>query len=188
MAANPEETAMTVLIAYATSEGQTRKIARHIADRIADGGGAVELVHVADAEEIELGRFDRVILAGSIHIGHYQRALSDFAARYADQLNSGATLFVSVSLAAAGHDADDWNGFEPILDDFKAATGWTPGHVAQVAGAYQPSRYDIFRRFVMRRIVASKQPAGTDLDADKEYTDWPALDALVDGWIRTPAQ
>jgi len=178
---------MTVLLAYATSEGQTRKISRHIADRIADSGGSIELVHVADADGIDLQRFDHVILAGSIHIGHYQRALSDFAAQHADQLNSMPTLFVSVSLAAAGHDADDWKGFDPILDDFKAATGWTPGQVAQVAGAYQPSKYDIFRGFVMRRIVASQQPAGTDLDADKEYTDWPALDALVDAWLEAPA-
>ncbi len=37
-------------------------------------------------------------------------------------------------------------------------------------------------RFVMRRIVARKDP-GADLDHGREYTDWPALDGAVDGWL-----
>jgi menaquinone-dependent protoporphyrinogen oxidase len=173
---------MTVLIAYATSEGQTRKIARHVADRIVVSGGAVELLGLADADEIDLGRFDRVILAASVHAGNYQRALSDFAVKYAGQLHKKPTLFLSVSLAVAGHDAEDWRGLDRILKDFEEATGWIPGRIEQVAGAYRPSEYDIFRRFIMRRIVAAKDPEA-DLDADREYTDWKALDTLVDDWL-----
>lgn len=173
---------MKVLVAFSTGEGQTRKIARHVADVIADGGHAVELVRLADAEDIDIGRFDRVILAGSVHAGRYQRVLSDFAARQAVALRGKPTLFLSVSLAAAGHDAEDWRGLEHILADFQQATGWRPGRTEQVAGAYMPSRYDLFRRFIMRRIVAGKDP-GIDLDADKEYTDWPALDAVVKDWM-----
>jgi menaquinone-dependent protoporphyrinogen oxidase len=36
----------------------------------------------------------------------------------------------------------------------------------------------------MRRIVAAKDPQA-DLDADKEYTDWKALDTLIDGFCDT---
>ena len=172
---------MAVLVSYATSEGQTRKIARRVADRLADSGQAVELLPLADADDIDLERFDRVILAASIHMGHYQRALTDFAAKHAEGLHARPTLFLSVSLAAAGHDADDWKGAERILEDLKAATGWTPGRVEQIAGAYRPSKYDMFRRFVMRRILAAKDP-GADLDNDKEYTDWRALDTLTDSF------
>ncbi len=170
---------MTVLIAYATGEGQTRKIARRVADRIADHGHAVELLPLADADDIDFNRFDRVILAASIHMGHFQRALSDFAASHAKRLHEKPALMLSVSLAAAGHDAEDWKAVEHILQDLKAATGWTPGQVEQVAGAYMPSKYDFFRRFIMRRIIAAKDP-DADLDADKEYTDWKALDTLID--------
>ena len=38
----------------------------------------------------------------------------------------------------------------------------------------------------MRRILARKDPEA-DLEADKDYTDWPALDTLVDGWLTGPA-
>lgn len=170
---------MNVLVAYATSEGQTRKIARRVADRLADRGQSVELLPLADADDIDLDRFDRVILAASIHMGHFQRALSDFAARHAERLHAKPALLLSVSLAAAGHDSEDWKGAEPMLDDLRAATGWTPGQVEQVAGAYVPSKYDFFRRFIMRRIIAAKDPEA-DLDADKEYTDWRALDIVID--------
>ena len=173
---------MKLLVAYATSEGQTRKIARHVADRIADAGHGVELLRIDDARGVDPGRFDGAILAASVHVGHYQKALGEFAAQEAGALAAIPTLFLSVSLAAAGHDAEDWRALDRIGEDMWAATGWAPGQVVQVAGAYMPSRYDIFRRFVMRRIVAAKDP-GADLDSDIEYTDWPALEALVDGWL-----
>jgi menaquinone-dependent protoporphyrinogen oxidase len=173
---------MKVLVGYASSEGHTRKIARRVSDHIADGGHAVELVGLADAGDIDLRRFDRVILAASIHIGHYQQALSEFTAEQAQGLHEKPTLFLSVSLAAAGHDAEDWRGLDRILEDFESATGWKPDRVEQIAGAYRPKEYDVFRRFVMRRIVAAKDPEA-DLDNGKEYTDWQALDALIDDWL-----
>jgi len=173
---------MKILVGYATNEGQTRRIARHAAQRVTGAGRMVEVMALADAQDTDPSRFDRVILAGSIHAGRYQRSLTDFAARHATALNARPTLFLSVSLAAAGHDAEDWKGLDRILEEFIAATGWTPGRVEQVAGAYMPSRYDIFRRFIMRRIVVARDP-GADPDADREYTDWPALDRALDTWM-----
>lgn len=175
---------MKVLVAYATSEGQTRKISQRVADRIADAGQTVELLALEDAREIALNRFDRVVLAASIHAGHYQRALGDFVSDRAGPLAEKPTLFLSVSLSASGHDAEDWRTLDRILADFEEATGWTPGRVEQVAGAYRPSEYDVFKRFIMRRIIATKDPEA-DLDADRDFTDWKALDALIDDWLAT---
>ncbi|WP_375688300.1 flavodoxin domain-containing protein [Pseudooceanicola sp. LIPI14-2-Ac024] len=173
---------MRILIIYASREGQARKIARRAAERIADAGHAVELMPVAEAERGDVARCDRVILAASIHVGHYDPAVATFVAEAAEALRRVPTLFLSVSLAAAGHTAEDWRGLDKVIDDFCAATHWTPDRVEQLAGAYRPSRYDVVRRFVMRRIIAAKDP-GADLDADREYTDWPALDALIDSWL-----
>jgi len=170
------------MVAYATSEGQTRKIARRVADRIADNGQTVEMLGLSDADDIDLQRFDRVILAASVHGGQYQRALTDFASKNAALLRGKPTLFLSVSLSASGHDADDWLGLDRISQDFEQATGWKPGRIEQIAGAYRPSEYDIFRRFIMRRIIATKDPEA-DLAADKEYTDWQALDQVVSDWL-----
>lgn len=173
---------MNVLVGYATSEGQARKVARRVADRIAAHGRGVELVALADADDIDLRRFERIVIAASVHLGHYQRPAADFSARHAVELNARPTLFLSVSLAAAGHDAEDWRGLDRIMEDFREATGWTPTRVEQIAGAYRPAKYDVFRRFVMRRIVAKRDPAA-DPDQDREYTDWQALDAAIDDWL-----
>ncbi|CUH64165.1 Protoporphyrinogen IX dehydrogenase [menaquinone] [Thalassovita gelatinovora] len=178
---------MKLLIVYASSEGQTRKIARTIMDRIADSGQSVELLPVSDAVGTDFSRFDRMIIAAPIHAGHYPRALVDFLSQEAENLRTLPTLFLSVSLAAAGHDAEEWRDLDHIEADFCAATGWHPGRVEQIAGAYKPSQYDVFRRYIMRRILAAKDP-GADLDADKEYTDWPALAALVDDWLAAADQ
>ncbi|MGX9352089.1 flavodoxin domain-containing protein [Shimia sp. W99] len=174
---------MKVLVAYATSEGHTRRIARHVSDRIVDAGHGVELLALGDAQDIHLGRFDRVIFAASLHVGHYQRALADFVGERANDLAGTPSLLLSVSLAAAGHEAEDWRDLARIAEEFEEATGWHPDEVVQVAGAYLPSRYDIVRRLIMRRIIAKKDP-DADLDADKVYTDWTALDAQIDAWMR----
>lgn len=173
---------MKVLVAYATSEGHTRQVARRITDRLADGGKTIELLSLKDADDIDLRRFDRIIVAAPIHAGHYPRPLTDFAAKYSAALHDLPTLFVSSSLSAAGHDADDWKDLDRILKDFQEATGWTPGAVYQIAGAYLPSQYDIFRRFIMRQIISLNDPA-TDPSRDKIYTDWGALDDFIATWL-----
>ena len=117
-----------------------------------------------------------------MHAGHYQTVLSEFANDHSVALSTRPSMLISVSLAAAGHDAEDWRGLDAILRDFQDATGWTPNEVAQVAGAYKPSDYDVFRRFIMRRIIAKKDPQA-DLDWDREYTDWAALDEVIDAWL-----
>jgi menaquinone-dependent protoporphyrinogen oxidase len=69
-----------------------------------------------------------------------------------------------------------------IEQDLAQATGWTPSQVAHIAGAYTPSKYDMLTRFIMRRIVAKKDP-DADLDVDHEYTDWADLGRVVDSWL-----
>ena len=175
---------MKILIGFATKEGHTRKIARHISDLIVDEGHSVELVSLEDAEDIRLARFDNIVLAAPIHAGHYPKALSQFVSENLDQLVAGGAKLISVSLAAAGHDADDWRGLNQIVSDFGTATGWTPRNVEHVAGAYMPSRYDILTGFIMARIVSAKDP-DINTSKDKVYTDWPALDAWVNTWLDT---
>lgn len=175
---------MTVLIAYATTEGQTRKIARFCADCLIAQGHSVELLPLAEAADddgLDLIRFDSAILAGSVHGGRLQPQLARFAARYATELNVRATMFVMVSLAAAGNDSDEHAHLAQIAADFTDGAGWKPAHIAHVAGAFRFTQYDFFKGLAMRWIAHSK---GEEVDrhSDKEYTDWSALAALLNQW------
>lgn len=173
---------MKILIVYATTDGQTRKIARFAADHLADHDQTVELLPAADAADVTLARFDGAILAGSLHAGGYQKDLRNFARAEAAALAALPTLFLSVSLSAAGQDENDWRGLRSCLAEFLAETGWTPGRIEHVAGAFRFTEYDFFRAWAMRRIADQK---GEEVDphGDKEYTDWAALRATLDGWL-----
>ena len=173
---------MKILVLYATTDGQTRKIARHVADGLADRGHGVELLEASDGQGLDLSRFDRAILAGSLHAGGYQAALAGFARDHAAALNAMPTLFLAVSLSAAGDDAEDWAGLRACLEEFHRETDWTPSRTAHVAGAFRFSEYGFFRAWAMKRIAAQKD-SSVDPHQDKEYTDWAALDAEVAGWL-----
>lgn len=175
---------MTVLITYATTEGQTRKIARFCADCLIAQGHSIELLPLADAADddgLDLNRFDTAILAGSVHGGRLQPQLARFAAHHAAELNARPTMFVMVSLAAAGNDPDELAHLAQIAADFTDGAGWRPAHVAHVAGAFRFTQYDFFKGLAMRWIAHSK---GEEVDrhSDKEYTDWSALAALLAKW------
>jgi menaquinone-dependent protoporphyrinogen oxidase len=173
---------MYLLIAYATTDGQTRKIARFAADRLTARGHSVELMNVEDAEGLDLSRFDGALLAGSLHVGGYQKALADFVTEASDQLALMPTLFLAVSLSAAGNDPEDWAGLRKCLAGFETDTGWTPGRVEHVAGAFRFTEYDFFRAWAMRRIADQKGEA-VEAGTNKEYTDWAALGAALDAWV-----
>ncbi len=174
---------MNILIAYATTDGQTRKIARFVADHLLGLGASCEILNVVDAEGLELRRFDRVVLAGSLHAGGYQKALSVFVTARVGELARMPTLFLPVSLSAAGDDAEDWAGLRACLARFLDECGWVPGRIEHVAGAFRFTEYDFFRAWAMRRIAAQKGEV-VDPNSDKEYTDWSALAALLDDWVR----
>ncbi len=173
---------MNILIAYASTEGQTRKIARYAADYLIGQGHSVELAGAKDAKDAELARFDAVLLAGSVHAGKYQKPLVAFAKSKAAALKQVRSAFMSVSLAAAGDDPADRDGLSDCVSRFAEKSGWTPPTVMHVAGAFRFSEYDFFKSWAMRWIAAQKDH-DVDPHKDKEYTDWAALKKTLDTWL-----
>jgi menaquinone-dependent protoporphyrinogen oxidase len=141
----------------------------------------VELIQAADAGGIEAGRFDGAILAGSVHAGLIQDSLTAFVRANADALAALRTLYLQVSLAAAGTDVQDRADLDRVAARFAEETGLAPGRTEHVAGAFHFGEYDFFKTWAMRWIAHRKGeeiPRG----GDREYTDWPALGAVLDGW------
>jgi menaquinone-dependent protoporphyrinogen oxidase len=169
-----------ILVLCGTTEGQTRKIARFIADRLTARGHEASLVDAAEAEA-EPRAFGAAVIAASLHAGHYQSAVVDFVRHHHIALNAKPTAFVLVSLSAASHDADDLDGLARCLAEFEHRTQWTPREVHHAAGAFRFSQYDFLKRWALKYIAYRKgQP--TDASKDYELTDWDALGAFVDGF------
>ncbi|MGR3376940.1 flavodoxin domain-containing protein [Salipiger abyssi] len=178
---------MRVLVLYATTEGQTRKICRFAADRLVAEGHSVELLNAEDAEGLDAGRFDAALLAGSVHIGKIQPALIAAAREHAGALAKMPTLYLQVSLAAAGKAPDELDELREIARETAEGFGWGPSRTEQVAGAFRFSEYDFFKSWAMRWI-ASQHRQEVDPRRDREYTDWTALKAVIDDWAKDAAE
>jgi menaquinone-dependent protoporphyrinogen oxidase len=169
-----------LLIVYGTNEGQTRKIARRIADVARELGHAADVVDSAASPGLARPhRYDAVVVAGSVHGGRHQASLVRFVRRSLAELGHLPTVFFSVSLSATGSDLP---GARKCADAFLRETGWGPSMVGLTAGALAYSRYGFFKRWFMRRIAA-RAGGDTDTSRDHEYTDWARLRADVEAFL-----
>lgn len=172
---------MQIVIVYATTEGQTRKIARHAARHLSERGHVVEVLPAGDAGSDPLPRGARIIVAGSVHAGGFQPELVAFLRRHRRDVEAGEALFLAVSLTAAGRTEADWDALEATLARFRKETGWAAPRLVHVAGAIRFSEYDFFRSWAMRWIAAERGHR-VEGGRDVEFTDWPGLDAELDRW------
>lgn len=178
---------MNILIAYSSTEGQTRKICRFCADVLIGAGHSVELLQAQADDTLDTARYDAAILAASIHIRKYQSEMAQFATQHGAALSAKPLLFLSVSLAAAGNDPAENADLAQIAQAFCDETGLHPARIEQVAGAFRFTQYDFFKSWAMRW-MASQHGETVDPNQDKEYTDWPALRRTVEGWAAQAGQ
>jgi menaquinone-dependent protoporphyrinogen oxidase len=178
----------SVLALYGTTEGQTRKVVRFLADRLAARCCAATLVDASEAPaDLDPGAFDAAMIAASLHLGRYQAAVEHFVRRHHAVLAAMPNVFVSVSLSAASDDADDLDGLARCAAEFADRTLWQPQETRHVAGAFRFTQYGFLKRWAMKYIAHRKgQP--TDASRDYELTDWTALAAFADRFAdRLPA-
>lgn len=185
-------TSGTVLILFATREGQTDRIAQRLAVTLRGRGVVAEVVNVGEIYPgFLLTRYSAVIAAASVHRSRHEPEMVEFVKRHLPALEKIPSVFLSVSLSQAG--AEDANAPPDrraraaadamrMIDQFLAETGWIPGKVKAVAGALAYSQYNFVMRFIMKRI-ARKSGSDTDTSRDYEYTDWTALDRLAEDLV-----
>ena|SRR5581483_4100897 len=168
-----------VLIVYATTDGQTQKIAEMLADTFGREHWEATAVNARHASpDLNLDTYDRVIVAASVHARGYQRAAKRWVRAHAAALNRSHTAFLSVCLGVLEHDPKVDRELQDIMERFFSTTGWRPSVSKLVAGALPYTRYGWLKKLVMKRISA-KTGGGTDTTRDYEYTDWDDLKAFV---------
>lgn len=175
---------MRVLVIYATIEGHSRTIAARIERHLRKSGHPVDLVDAAQPPvSISIDKTKAVFVIGPVHAGSYPAPLRRYVREHARDLMARPGAFVSVSLTAASDDAAERAELDPIVEAFSEETGWWPIAVHHAAGALKYTEYDYFRRWVLKRISAS-QGGPTDTTQDYEFTNWDALEAFADRFVR----
>jgi menaquinone-dependent protoporphyrinogen oxidase len=171
---------MHVAIVYATVEGQTRRIAEHIAARVRAAGHETAVADANADAPAALAGAAAAILAAPVHGGRYPAAFEHLARAERDRLAAIPTAFVSVTLAIIGEAAEREEA-EAFPTRLAEASGWRPTMVHHAAGALRYSEYDFFKRWIMRLIA--RQHGYGDGAGDREFTDWDALDRFIDGFL-----
>lgn len=171
-----------VLVVYATTEGQTQKVAGRVADWLHMAGDQATLVDARAAAALELGTFDVAILAASLHVGRHQAEMVEFIRKQRARLDRVPTAFISVSLSAASKLKDDLAGARVAVEDMFDELDWEATRVHLAAGAVHDRRTGFLKRWVIHRILREKG-ATMDPSGDMEFTDWAALDAFLEAFM-----
>ena len=166
----------SILIAYATDHGQTRKVSERIASVLRGYGHEVRIRDVR-AGPPEWAA-DAVLVGGSIRMGKHQRELIAFVRHHRSRLEQVPNAFFSVSLTASHQTPKARKDVALTLARFVADSGWKPQAMVPVAGALVYSEYGFFIR-QMLRLISALAGGDTDTSRDYEYTDWAAVDGFA---------
>lgn len=163
---------MKTLILYSSHDGQTKKIALFLAEKL-----SAEVCSI-DENFSDLTEFDRIIIGASIRYGHFNKLLYKFIEKNTALLNHKQTAFFGVNLTArkANKNTPETNAY---IRKFLQRIDWKPTLVAVFAGALLYPRYGFFDRMMIRFIM--KITGGeTDISKEVEYTDWQKVAAFAE--------
>jgi menaquinone-dependent protoporphyrinogen oxidase len=91
------------VVVYTTREGQTRRIAEHVAANLKQQGLSVNLLEGRYVPAgLSLGGYSAVILAASVHRGKHESEMVRFVRDRRTELQQLPTALLSVSLSQAG--------------------------------------------------------------------------------------
>ena len=168
-----------VLIVFGTTNGQTTRVARRMAEVLALSGLEVEVVDSAHPPEgfaaMSIGGFDAALVLGSVRMGKHPEALVEFVRLHRKELDAIPNAFVSVSLSAArGEKPAARREVAKTFQSFATRTGWRAAEQVPVAGALPYSKYT-FRIRLLLKFINWMLDGDTDTSRDYEYTDWTAV-------------
>ena len=165
------------LLTYATTHGQTAKIAGALAEAMREAGAEVVVRDVAEVSEEDVAAADAFVVGGPLYRTHHPRALVDWIKAHRSELAERPSAFFSVSLTASEDSDEARAATQKCIEDLADETGWKPRRTDAVAGALQYSQYDFFTRTLMR-LIMRREGHPVDPHKDHEFTDWDAVGRL----------
>lgn len=171
---------MRVLIIFGSTEGHTRKLCQFGSGVLRESGcrATLEEATPSTGDSALVADYDAFLIAASLHVGRFQPGVVKFARQHHEILNARPSAFISVSLSAAGHNPDDWEGLETCVRRFQHETLWSPAMTHHAAGAIRYSQYDFFKRLALQHI-ARERGMKTSTSEDYDLTDYEAVERFL---------
>lgn len=168
-----------IAILYASHDGQTRKVALHIAGKLMDEGLILtldDLEKTTPALE-DLQEADQIVLIAPVRFGHHLPSMDRFVVKNRALLAAKRLVMVSLNLTARKEDKDTPET-NPYMGKWIKKLGVQPEGRAVFAGKLNYAQYPWWEKHVVRLIM--KITGGpTNLDANIEFTRWDRVDALA---------
>ena len=155
-----------VLLAYATRSGSTAEIAERIKEILVLRGLAVDLKPVSNVDSLD--QYRAVILGSAVYYGRWRKEAVKFLTAQEETLKNKEVWFFSSGPAGEGDPVellDGWT-FPPLQAEI--ADLIQPKGTAVFHGVMDPSRLNIFERWLLKRMEA---PMG-------DFRDWD----LITSW------
>ena len=165
----------TILLIYASVDGQTKKISNFLSEQLEQEGKQMVLYDV-DEFDGKLENFDKIIIGSSIRYGVHHKSLIEFINVNKHILDLRKTAFFSVNLVARKPEKNQANTNPYVIKFFKEIT-WRPTIVEVFAGKLDYKKYPFFDRIMIQLIMwMTKGP--TDKNTKIEHTDWDRVKAF----------
>jgi menaquinone-dependent protoporphyrinogen oxidase len=164
-----------ILIAYASSFGQTRKIANTLAAELRSRGHEVELADALLAMPPPVEDYDCIVIGSRVQLGLHARPLLEYVIDNRNELHAIPSYLFVVSMAAAAVRSADPKGYVAKL---LALTHWQPRTAVALAGGLPYRSYGVVLRVVMK-LISRFAGHSTDASRDHEYTDWAQVRQLA---------
>jgi menaquinone-dependent protoporphyrinogen oxidase len=164
---------------YATTEGQTRRIAERLAHMLKTRGFDSRAIDVGtpDAWRIDWFRVRGAILGASLHAGKHQGSALAFARMHAGELHRCPSIFFSVSPGAASKHPRERAAARRRAEDFVACAHWQPRSIHCI-GRLASARDGLLERLGLR-MIATRGGGSTDTCEEHEYVDWNAVEQVA---------
>ena len=175
-------------IFFATTDGQTRRIAERLAADIRAMGLsslAMDMASPASAD-VDWTAVRAVLVGASIHGSKHQAVAADFVNKHAPRLNAVPSAFFSVSMSAASADLRTVAAAEHLAREFVRERHWRPDRVDCIAGRLAYTRYGWLKRRIVR-MAARSIGVPVDLSRDHEFTNWRQVDRIAADLVRRAA-
>lgn len=163
-------TVKKALFLYASTDGQTIKICRHLESEMSEY--ECELQDLNKNSEVDFTSFDKIVIGASIRYGHLSKHLYKFIQDNLDALDRYKVAFFCVNLTARKEDqGKDTPEGSVYMRTFLKKSPWTPKLQGVFAGALRYPQYKLIDRLCIQLIM--KMTGGeTDPTKEIEYTNW----------------
>ena len=168
-----------ILIAYSTTDGQTKLICEKIKS-VLGNTFIVDLQSIQNIQEnFELlnKNFSYVVVGASIRYGKHSNEVYDFIKNNLDFLESSPNAFFSVN-AVARKPEKNTPETNPYIKKFLTLSNWAPKKLAVFAGKVDYPKYRFIDKNMIRLIMwITNGP--TDISKTYEFTNWDKVEEFA---------